>query len=401
MKLKLVVLAVGGVILSHAVLENPLRPDDVRSPVHQQYAQQLWARVQALDYRNWREADEPIQFEFTAAENENASFYVNTVAEGHSASLMPPRSVVVREHFANQEDELQSVTVYVRGQPGFDSSRDDWYCVHYLPDGRVIGTSADKSRYGRPGFAVYEQEGRLWVFRVTSPELAEFLDKGELAKHAIRPGAGPSGMTLKGPDSETLSRYMFAKSGFVTRETEEGHLWLVRDDAEELDQFLETGRLEKHATRVGGGPLGMTLKAPDTQTISDYLFGKAGFVTRESDDGRLWVVRSDADELDEFSEKGRLEKHVTRVGAGPAGITLKAPDRETIDDYLYGVPGFVAELVDGRLWIFAEGSQALEAYRQEGTPEKHTTRPAAGPLGMTVKGPDSETIDAYLRAVSR
>lgn len=64
-------------------------------------------------------------------------------------------------------------------------------------------------------------------------------------------------------------------------------------------------------------------------------FDKPGFVT-EVHDGRLWVFRKDAKELAEFKKNGELGKQVTRVGAGPNKMTMKAPDAETIDAYLGG-----------------------------------------------------------------
>jgi hypothetical protein len=64
----------------------------------------------------------------------------------------------------------------------------------------------------------------------------------------------------------------------------------------------------------------------------------------------------------------------------------------------YDQPGFVTDVVDGRLWIFRADSAELEEYRSMGEPAKHVIRVGAGPNGMTVKGPDGETIDAYLKA---
>jgi len=69
---------------------------------------------------------------------------------------------------------------------------------------------AQMSVYERPGFVTEMEDGRLWVFRADSKELAEFLAKGEPVKQVIRPGAGPGGVTIKGVDSETLEAYMAA-----------------------------------------------------------------------------------------------------------------------------------------------------------------------------------------------
>ncbi|MCB9898456.1 MAG: hypothetical protein H6825_10670 [Planctomycetes bacterium] len=62
----------------------------------------------------------------------------------------------------------------------------------------------------RPGFAAFVRDGRLWVFRAGSPELSEFHAQGEPSEQFTRPGAGFGGMTLKGPDRETVEAYLAA-----------------------------------------------------------------------------------------------------------------------------------------------------------------------------------------------
>jgi hypothetical protein len=77
--------------------------------------------------------------------------------------------------------------------------------------------------------------------------------------------------------------------------------------------------------------LGLTLTACATTTSSTYA--KPGYVT-EVKDGRLWVFREGSPEIKEFRENGELTKMVTRVGAGPNGMTIRAGDAKVIDDYL-------------------------------------------------------------------
>jgi hypothetical protein len=62
-------------------------------------------------------------------------------------------------------------------------------------------------------------------------------------------------------------------------------------------------------------------------------YDKPGFVTQVQD-GRLWVFREGAKEIDEFRKHGELVQQVIRPGAGPNGMTIKAPDAATINDYL-------------------------------------------------------------------
>jgi hypothetical protein len=60
-------------------------------------------------------------------------------------------------------------------------------------------------------------------------------------------------------------------------------------------------------------------------------------------------------------------------------------------------PGFATEVVDGRLWVFDTGSEAYAKYKKSGMePGKFATAIGAGPDGMTVKAPDIETLNAYL-----
>ncbi len=65
--------------------------------------------------------------------------------------------------------------------------------------------------YDKPGFVTQVQDGRLWVFREGAKELEEFRKHGELVQQVVRPGAGPNGMTIKAPDSATINDYLKAK----------------------------------------------------------------------------------------------------------------------------------------------------------------------------------------------
>jgi len=64
----------------------------------------------------------------------------------------------------------------------------------------------------------------------------------------------------------------------------------------------------------------------------------------------------------------------------------------------YDKPGFVTKIDDGRLWVFKDGSPALADMQKNGLPEKAAIRIGAGPDGLTIKGPDDATIQAYLDA---
>ena len=64
----------------------------------------------------------------------------------------------------------------------------------------------------------------------------------------------------------------------------------------------------------------------------------------------------------------------------------------------YNRPGYFTQVDDGRLWVFAEGSKELAAFKEHGEPAKLVTRIGAGPNGMTIKAPSVEVMDAYLAA---
>jgi hypothetical protein len=212
-----------------------------------------------------------------------------------------------------------------------------------------------------------DEEGRLWILKA-GEEKAE--------KHITMVGAGPGGATIKALSKDTVLEYLAQKPGFTTA-VEDGRLWVFKAGE-------ATDMPEKHITLIGAGPLGSTIKAIDRETAITYLASKPGFKVGV-EDGRIWVYKAD-------EEAAMPEKHVTLVGAGPQGMTIKATDRGTAIQYLAAKPGFsVAEDENGRLWVF-RGAEAGEQ------PEKHVTRVGAGPLGKTLKAVDRETMAAYLAA---
>ncbi len=127
--------------------------------------------------------------------------------------------------------------------------------------------------YDKPGFVTRIVEGRLWVFKEGAKEIAKFDKEGELVKQVIRPAAGPNRMTIKAPDSGTITAYLCAKNGFVTRIVD-GRLWVFHEGAKEIAKFDKDGELVKQVIRPGAGPGGITVKAAETETINAYLAAK-------------------------------------------------------------------------------------------------------------------------------
>lgn len=322
--------------------------------------------------------------------------FANKTAQADEKTLAPG-SIIVTEHYAGEKEKakVSGVTIRYRPSKGYDAANDDWFWAYYLPGGRYIDSSLERCPVAKCGFVTRVEDGRLWVFRTGSAELGDYLKHGELAKHVVQPGVGPAGMTMKAPDAETIRDYLVAKAGYVAK-FDDGRLWVFRAGSKELADFEKHGELAKHVVRPGAGPNGMTIKAPDAETLDAYVYTKPNFVALV-EDGRLWVFRRGSKELADFRKHGELAKHVVRPGAGPGGMTIKAPDNETIAAYSVAREGFRTILEDGRVWVFRAGSKDLADFQKHGEVAKHVVRPGAGPDGMTLKAPDAETIEAYMR----
>jgi len=78
---------------------------------------------------------------------------------------------------------------------------------------------------------------------------------------------------------------------------------------------------------------GLSVTGLSVAGYAGSTYDKPGFVT-EVKDGRLWVFKAGAKEYEEFQKSGELAKLVTRIGEGPSGMTLKAPDAATLDEYV-------------------------------------------------------------------
>lgn len=306
----------GGLLTSVAESGNS------RSATHQKFVASLWEYIQEADYRSWPQVENPPVIGVGPWFGQKT--FVNDKGELASGSIL------ISEHRA--DGALSGVSIFVKQKEGYSSRNNDWYWAHFAADGTVISASADKEKFRKPGYVSWEIEGRLWVFVMTSPEAADFAKSGDLAKNVTRPAAGPDRMTIRSADSATIDAWVAAKGGFFVKE-DEGRLWIFRSDDPALAEFLAGTEPAKMVIRPGAGPGGVTLKALDAETISAYLAAKDGFVTFIVD-GRIWVFRKDAPELAEFRSGGEIAKNVTRPGAGPDGMTVRAPDVETLDAYL-------------------------------------------------------------------
>ncbi|PQO46942.1 hypothetical protein [Blastopirellula marina] len=366
--------------------------DGRRSDEHSQFADAFWTYLDGK-YDKWEvvpQAPAAVPTPLVAATGKT---YANPTA---LKNLKDPSygSIFVTEY--RKGDELIGLAACYRAKEGIDSKQNDWYWLYYLPTGETVKTSADKAAFDKPGYVTFEDDGRLWVFELTNPNLADFLTIGELTKQVIRPGVGPSGMTLKSDEMETILGYVAAKPGFLTA-IEDGRVWVLREGSDAAKEFAAAGEPAKQVIRPGVGPMGTTLKSDDAATIAAYRYEKPGFHASVDGDGRVWVFAADGDAWQEFCDKGEPAAHVTKIGVGPNRETLKTRDAGVIEDYLVAQPGYVTKIIDGRLWVMRADSSDLKEFAANNDLAKHVTRIGAGPMGMTIKSPDAETIDYYMR----
>lgn len=222
-----------------------------------------------------------------------------------------------------------------------------------------------------------------------APAEAEAQAPQAIADSAASPQSGT------GPPAGIEPAQRFARPGFFTA-IKDGRLWVLREDSQALAEFRRRGEPAKSTTRIGAGPMGMSIRAVDSETTIKYLAAKEGFAT-ELMDGRLWVLREGTPEHEAFVESGPPPHSVTQIGAGPLGTSIRSVDRETIITYLAARPGFHTELLDGRIWVLREGTPEHEAFVEGGPPPHSVTRVGAGPLRTSLRAVDAATIDAYLR----
>jgi len=139
--------------------------------------------------------------------------------------------------------------------------------------------------------------------------------------------------------------------------------------------------------------------APPAGSVEVIALQKEGFVVFETD-GRYWIFREDSEDLAAYRQHGELAKCVTIIGQGPGGRTMKGPDAETCRAYMAACDGFYTELVDGRVWVFRDASPELTEFKEKGEPAKCVTLIGQGPMRMTLRGPDRETLAEYREALA-
>jgi hypothetical protein len=368
-----------------------------KAPEHSAYAETLWKFITKSPYTKWKTVDKIPDRAAGPAIPAGAKIYANKPALT-KLDDPPHGAAFVIEYYApdakTKKPALSGICVKFRPAKGYDAAQGDWYWAYFLPGGKHVECSIVTKPYAKPGFITFEKKGILWTFRAGNSELVDYVKYGDVAYNVTLPGVGPNGMSVRGPDRDTIVDYVIARPGFVTKVVKD-QLWVFRTGTKEAGEFAKQGPPPMCVTRPLAGPLGMTLRGPDAATLSEYSTARPGFETIVRD-GRLWVFRPGSKELDQFRKNGELAIHTVRPGAGPDGMTIKAPDAATIVEYLTSREGFTTVSDKDRLWIFRRGAEELSKFRKDGELPQHVVRPAAGPAGVTVRAPDGETLDLYL-----
>jgi hypothetical protein len=257
---------------------------------------------------------------------------------------------------------------------------------------------APDAELARAGFVAYRLDGRVWLFREGSAEEASFRADGPPAAHVTWPGAGPGGVTLKAPEEALLLEWSATRPGFAAR-LRDGAIWILREGSPEL-AALDAGEPPAAPARwEGAGPDGVDLLSSGLEELSSYLHGRPGYdVFLEGRE--LWVHPAGSDGALAHRLGERPAQAVAYPGAGPGGVDLRAPSREVALGYLARRPGFETALLDGRLWVFGSDDPEWRRFQDEGALTVRVTLPLAGPLGVTLIGPDLETLERYLAAGS-
>ncbi|MHC4810793.1 MAG: hypothetical protein ACYTEV_10575 [Planctomycetota bacterium] len=207
------------------------------------------------------------------------------------------------------------------------------------PRGRSLRSDDPDALLGylaaRPGFRSVGVDGRIWILREDDPAAETFRADGPPADAVAMVGVGPRGRTLMAPDRETILEWMAARPGF-TAVARDGRIWIVDADSEtgsETAAAIRAGREPAHSVSMpGAGPRGTTVRAEDRGTLLRWMGHRSGFEVFP-EDGRLWVFDAGSEAAESFRTAGEPAKSITRIGAGPRGMSLRSDRPEVLDRY--------------------------------------------------------------------
>jgi putative transposon-encoded protein len=252
------------------------------------------------------------------------------------------------------------------------------------------------SPYNKPGYVAEVQDGRLYVVPADSELItAEGVEIPE-KKIVTSIGAGPAGMTIRSDSKETTVGYLAAKEGFAT-DVHDGRVYVVPEGSEFATAEGVEIPEKKIVTSIGTGPMGMTIRSDSKETTKAYLSAKPGFVV-DFHDGRLYVVAAGSEFASAEGVEIPEKKIVTSIGAGPMGMTIRSDGKDTTRAYLAAKEGFATKIKNNRVYVVKLDSKNNHDGMVE-IPEKEIiTKIGAGPMGMTVRSDSVATISAYLAA---
>jgi hypothetical protein len=75
-----------------------------------------------------------------------------------------------------------------------------------------------------------------------------------------------------------------------------------------------------------------------------------------------------------------------------------APPPPLPGDAAYNCPRFIAVVEDGRLYVFHAGAKELKEFAKTHRLDMVTERIHGGPRGMTIIAPNEDTLEGYLKA---
>ena len=251
----------------------------------------------------------------------------------------------------------------------------------------------------REGYHVAVDDTVIWVFEMGSQGMIAHLGGQEPSASTTMVGAGPRGRSLRSDDPDAILGYLAARPGFRSFGVE-GRIWILRENDPAAESFRLDGPPAEGVALVGAGPRGRTLMAAERETLLEWMTARSGF-TSVSRDGRVWILEAGSPAAAAIRE-GREPAHsVSMPGAGPRGTTLRAENRETLLRWMGHRAGFDVFAEDGRLWVFDTGSEAAEAFAADGEPALSITRIGAGPRGVSLRSDRPEVLDRYQRTLGR
>ena len=140
-------------------------------------------------------------------------------------------------------------------------------------DGAVIDAYLDAKEHIdaiKGEFAIYREDGRIWVFEAHSKAHKMYMDVGEPAKSVTILGAGPQAKPYAAMINQLSRRGVLLPMALplISKMVVSGSL---NQAVKPETMFLKVGEPAKSVTRIGVGPMGMSVRSNDGSVIDAYL----------------------------------------------------------------------------------------------------------------------------------